>query len=299
VPRPIARGAVGYDPLEAGRGASRSEAPVGLALLNDPLRRNNVVTLGNPAGPTIIFAHGFGCSQVAWRLVAPHFLEDYRVVLFDHVGAGESDPAAYDAGKYDSLHGYADDLLEIIEALQAQDVIFVGHSVSAMIGVLAANREPSLFRRLVLVGPSPRYINDADYSGGFEQEDIAGLLDSLDANYLDWSRQFAPIIMGHPDRPELGEDLADSFCQVDPRIARHFARVTFLSDNRADLAAVTVPTHVIQCSEDVIAPVEVGRYVHEAIPGSSLTVLSTTGHIPILSGPEELVAAIRADLDGS
>lgn len=272
---------------------------VGLALLNDPLRRNNVVTRGNPEGPTIVFAHGFGCSQVAWRLVVPHFLDDYRVVLFDHVGAGGSDLSAYDAGKYDSLHGYADDLLEILEALDAEDVVFVGHSVSAMIGVLAANREPSRFRRLVLVGPSPRYIDDDGYRGGFQREDITGLLDSLDANYLDWSRQFAPVIMGHPDRPELGEDLADSFCQVEPRIASHFARVTFLSDNRADLARVTVPTHIIQCSDDVIAPVEVGRFVHEAIPGSRLTVLSTTGHIPILSGPDELVAAIRTDLDGN
>jgi sigma-B regulation protein RsbQ len=271
---------------------------VGLALLGDPLRRNNVVTLGNPDGRTIVFAHGFGCSQVAWRLVVPHFVEEYRVVLFDHVGAGGSDLEAYDAGKYDSLHGYADDLLEILDALDAEDVIFVGHSVSAIIGVLAANRDPSRFSRLVLVGPSPRYINDGDYRGGFEREDIEGLLDSLDANYLDWSRTFAPVIMGNPDRPELGEDLADSFCQVEPAIARHFARVTFLSDNRSDLGQVTVPTHVLQCSEDVIAPVEVGRFVHDSIPDSSFTMLSTTGHIPILSGADELAAAIRADLDG-
>lgn len=245
----------------------------------------------------MLFAHGFGCSQEAWRLVAPQFEDDHRVVLFDHVGAGGSDVDAYDPGTYDSLHAYADDVVGIVEALDLRDVVFVGHSVSAIVGVLAANQDPSRFGRLVLVGPSPRYVNDGDYRGGFERADIEGLLDSLDANYLGWSAAFAPVIMGNPDRPELGEDLAESFCRIDPVIARQFARVTFLSDNRRDLADVTVPTHIIQSSDDVIAPLEVGHYVHDAIAGSSLTVLSTTGHVPILSGADELVGAIRSGLD--
>jgi sigma-B regulation protein RsbQ len=269
---------------------------LGLTNAREILRRNNVVVSGNPDGRTLVFAHGFGCSQEAWRLVAPRFEEEYRVVLFDHVGAGGSDLAAYDPGRYDSLHGYADDVVEIIEALDVDQLVFIGHSVSAMIGVLAALRLPARFAQLVLVGPSPRYINDDGYHGGFERPDIEGLLESLDANYLGWSEAFAPVIMGNPDRPELGKGLAESFCRIDPAIARQFARVTFLSDNRRDLAEVSVPTHVIQSSDDVIAPVEVGRYVHEAIPGSRLTVLSTTGHIPILSGAAELAEAIRRGL---
>jgi sigma-B regulation protein RsbQ len=263
----------------------------------DPiLVRNNVTVAGNPAGPVMVFAHGFGCSKQSWRLVAPAFETDFTVVLFDHVGAGDSDLSAYDHAKYDSLHGYADDVLEILHALDAHDVIYVGHSVSAMIGVLAANREPELFAKLVLVGPSPRYVNDGAYAGGFDKPDIDGLLDALDANYLGWSAQMAPVIMGNPERPELGEDLTASFCRTDPTIARHFAHVTFLSDNRRDLPDVRVPTLVIQCSDDVIAPAEVGRYVHDAIPGSSLCTLDATGHIPLLSGPDELVDAIRRGL---
>ncbi|MFG6403743.1 alpha/beta fold hydrolase [Microbacterium sp. P04] len=244
----------------------------------------------------MVFAHGFGCSQEAWRLVAPQFENDHRVVRFDHVGAGGSDLTAYDAGKYDSLHGYTDDVLDLLDALSLDDVIFVGHSVSAMIGVLAANREPQRFRQLVLVGPSPRYIDDGAYRGGFGRDDIEGLLDSLDANYLGWSAAFAPVIMGVPERPELGAALVESFCRVDPTIARQFARVTFLSDNRRDLSAVSVPTHIIQSSEDVIAPIEVGRYVHEAIAGSRLTLLAATGHLPILSAADELGEAIRRGL---
>lgn len=260
---------------------------------HDPLRRNNVTLAGNPEGRLLMFSHGFGCSQDAWRLVAPQFEADFRVLLFDHVGAGGSDVAAYDPGKYESLDGYADDVMEILAALDARDVVFVGHSVSAMIGVLAANREPDRFGGLILVGPSPRYINDSGYRGGFEAEDIAALLDTLDANYLGWSGAMAPVIMGNPDRPELGAQLTASFCSIDPVIARQFARATFLSDNREDLALVSVPTLVLQASDDAIAPVEVGRFVHEAIPGSRLAFLETTGHVPILSGPEEVVARIR------
>jgi sigma-B regulation protein RsbQ len=260
----------------------------------DIVRRNNVTVTGE--GRPMLFAHGFGCSQEMWRLVAPGFAEDHSVVLFDHVGAGSSDLGAYDRRKYDSLHGYADDVLEIVHALDLTDVVYVGHSVSAMIGVLAAVREPSRFGALVLVGPSPRYIDDDGYRGGFGQADIEGLLDALDANYLGWSSTIAPVIMGNADRPELGEELVSSFCRTDPAIASHFARVTFLSDNRRDLADVTVPSLVVQCREDAIAPETVGDYVHREIPGSELVILSATGHCPNLSQPGELSAAIRAFL---
>ena len=262
----------------------------------DVLARNSVRELGNPAGRPVVFAHGFGCSQAVWRRVVPNFVDDYRVILFDHVGAGGSDLSAYDRGKYDSLQGYADDLLEILEALDLHDVVFVGHSVSTMMGVLASVDDPSRFGMLVLVGPSPRYVDDGDYVGGFSQADIDALLDSLDANYLGWSAAMAPVIAGNPDRPEVGEELTGLFCATDPTIGRHFARVTFLSDNRADLADVTVPTVVLQCSDDVIAPAVVGEYVRASIPGSTLVQLAATGHLPNLSAPDELAAAILANL---
>ena len=260
------------------------------------LTRNNVRVVGNPAGQPMLFAHGFGCDQHMWRYVTPAFEDEYRIVLFDHVGAGQSDHSAYSMTKYSTLGGYADDVLEICDELDLDRVIFVGHSVSSMIGVLAVSRRPERFDKLVLVGPSPRYVNDDGYVGGFTSDDIEELLDSLDSNYLGWSRAMAPVIMGRPDRPEFGDELTNSFCRTDPEIARHFARVTFMSDNRADLGAVTVPTLVLQCSEDVIAPQAVGEYVHEAIADSRLVVLSATGHCPNLSAPEETVAAIRSFL---
>jgi sigma-B regulation protein RsbQ len=260
--------------------------------------RNRVTVRGVPSGRPMLFAHGFGCDQEMWRFVAPDFEVDHRVVLFDHVGSGKSDLGAYDTDKYGSLHGYADDIVEICRELALSDVVFVGHSVSAMIGVLAHQKAPDLFGALVMVGPSPRYVDDADYVGGFSRNDIVGLLDALDSNHLGWSTQMAPVIMGNPDRPELADELTNSFCNTDPDIARQFARVTFLSDNRADLASVRVPTLVLQCSADVIAPDAVGSYVHEHVPGSVLTHLQATGHCPNLSAPEETTAAIRAFLSG-
>jgi sigma-B regulation protein RsbQ len=256
--------------------------------------RNNVRLSGAERGRPMVFAHGFGCDQNMWRYVTPAFEGDHRIVLFDHVGAGHSDLSAYKPDKYADLTGYADDVLEICRELDLTDVIFVGHSVSAMIGVLASAREPDRFAKLVLVGPSPRYVNDGDYVGGFTSDDIEDLLESLDSNYLGWSRAMAPVIMGRPDRPELGEELTESFCRTDPEVARHFARATFLADNRADLARVRVPTLVLQCSSDVIAPLAVGEYVHRAVPGSRLVVLKATGHCPNLSAPDETAAAIRA-----
>jgi sigma-B regulation protein RsbQ len=261
------------------------------------LTRNNVVEQGEPQGRPLLFAHGFGCDQNMWRYVWPRFADDYRVVLFDHVGAGGSDLAAYDPDRYSSLRGYAEDVLEICRELDLRDVVFVGHSVSAMVGVLAAAAEPDRFARLVLVGPSPRYIDDDGYAGGFSREDIEGLLDSMDSNYLGWSSQMAPVIMGNEDRPELGDELTNSFCRTDPEIARDFARVTFTSDNRDELSQVRVPTLVLQCSDDVIAPAAVGSYVHQQVAGSTLVQLAATGHCPNLSAPEETVAAIRAFLD--
>ena len=244
-----------------------------------------------------MFAHGFGCDQNMWRLVVPAFEDTYRVVLFDHVGAGRSDASAYDRRKYATLDGYATDVLEICRELDLSDVIFVGHSVSAMIGVLAAKREPDRFKALVLVGPSPRYIDDGDYVGGFSRQDIEGLLGSLDSNYLGWSSAMAPVIMGNADRPELGEELTNSFCRADPDIASHFARVTFFSDNRQDLASVGLPALILQCSDDVIAPYAVGEYVHRHMSGSQLVVMKATGHCPNLSAPGETVDAIQRFLD--
>jgi sigma-B regulation protein RsbQ len=256
-------------------------------------RRNNVKVTGRPDGRAMIFAHGFGCDQNMWRFVAPAFEADHRVVLFDHVGAGSSDLTAYDPERYRSLEGYADDVLEICRELDLSDAIFVGHSVSAIIGALAAAREPGRIGKLVMVGPSPRYIDDDGYTGGFSRADVEELLDSLESNFLGWSGAMAPVIMGNDDRPELGAELTESFCRTDPDIAAQFARVTFMSDNRADLAAVAVPTLVLQCSDDAIAPRAVGEYVHRAIPGSTLVQLAATGHCPNLSAPEETIAAIR------
>jgi sigma-B regulation protein RsbQ len=258
--------------------------------------RNAVTVTGQAYGQPMMFAHGYGCDQNMWRSVAPAFLDTHRVVLFDHVGAGRSDLGAYDDGRYSALDGYAADILEIIHELDLRDVVFVGHSVSAMMGVLAAVREPDRFAKLILVGPSPRYINDGDYIGGFDKSDIEAMLESLDSNYLGWSTAMAPVIMGNPDRPELGAELTNSFCSTDPAIAKKFAHVTFMSDNRDDLGKVRTPTLILQCTDDVIAPSVVGDYVHANLPGSTLVVMNATGHCPNLSAPAETIAAIRTFL---
>jgi sigma-B regulation protein RsbQ len=255
--------------------------------------RNNVRVAGN-GNRTMIFAHGFGCDQNMWRFVAPKFEEDFKTVLFDHVGAGGSDLSAYDPEKYSSLQGYADDVLEICDDLKLGKSVFVGHSVSAMIGILAANKAARCFESLVLVGPSARYIDDTDYHGGFSRAQIEELLTFLEDNHLGWSAAMAPAIMGNPDRPELAEELTNSFCRTDPDLAKAFARVTFTSDNRLDLPKVKQPTLILQCSEDIIASEKVGAYVHDSIPGSRLVQLEATGHCPNLSAPDEVVAAIRA-----
>jgi sigma-B regulation protein RsbQ len=260
----------------------------------DVYGRNNVTVTGRADGPVIVLAHGFGCDQNLWRLVVPALAERFRVVLFDHVGAGGSDLSAWTPQRYATLAGYADDVLDILRALDLHDVVFVGHSVAAMMGVLAAIEEPARFAKLVLLTPSPRYLNDTDYHGGFSEADITELLDSLDSNYLGWSAAMAPVIMGNPERPELGAELTNSFCRTDPSIARAFAHTTFLSDNRADLAEVTVPTLVIECTQDAIAPREVGAFVHAHIKDSELVTLDATGHCPQLSAPESTGEAIAA-----
>jgi sigma-B regulation protein RsbQ len=260
-------------------------------------RRMNATEHGIPDGRPMVFAHGFGCDQHMWRHVWPAFAGDHRIVLFDHVGAGGSDLASFDADRYAALDGYADDVLELCAELDLQDVVFVGHSVSAMIGALAAAAEPGRFGRLVMIGPSPRYVDDADgYVGGFSRADIEELLGSMDSNYLGWSAAMAPAIMGADNGDALGEELRESFCRTDPEIARHFARTTFLSDNRADLARVTTPALILQCAHDAIAPETVGAYVHEHLAGSRLVHLQASGHCPNLSAPQETIAAIRAYL---
>jgi sigma-B regulation protein RsbQ len=265
------------------------------------IRRNKVTVSGRADGPVMVFAHGYGCDQDMWRRLLPYFFDTYRLVLFDNVGAGRSDVAAYDREKYGSLDGYASDLLEICEALDLRDVILVAHSVSAMVGVIAAAREPERFSRMILVAPSPRYTDDPahGYVGGFSQEDIEGLLASLDSNYFAWAEALAPMVMGNPEAPELSEELRSSFCRTDPSIASHFAQVTFLSDTRHLLEKVGTDTLVLQCSDDLLAPPEVGSYVHEHLERSTLVQLQATGHCPHVSAPEDTARAILHFLSAS
>jgi len=257
------------------------------------LRRNNVHVTGT-GGQAIVFGHGFGCDQHMWRFVAPAFEANFKVVLFDNVGAGGSDLSAFDPTKYSSLQGYADDLVEIGKELGLQQAVFVGHSVSSMIGALASITAPGLFEKLVMVGPSPRYIDDGSYVGGFTEVQIEEMLEFLDSNHMGWSHQMAPAIMGNAEKPELSTELVESFCRSDPIIAKHFARTTFTSDNRVDLKKVSTKTLILQCSDDVIAPLQVGKFVKDHIAGSEIVFLAATGHCPNLSSPQETVAAIRA-----
>ena len=260
-----------------------------------PRTRNNVHVSGD--GPaTMMFAHGFGCDQNMWRLLQPSYLARYRTITFDLTGSGGSDLTAYDRTKYGSLDGYATDVLEILEEIGGGPTIFVGHSVSAMIGMLANLRAPQLFRAQIMVAPSPCYVNDGSYVGGFSREDIDGLLETLDSNYLGWSSNIAPVIMGAPSQPELSTELSNSFCRTDPEIAKHFARVTFLSDYRADLPKLEAPTLVIQCSDDVIAPVTVGEYMQRSLPNSTLSVIPNVGHCPHLSSPSPCTSAMDSFL---
>ncbi|QDA59035.1 alpha/beta fold hydrolase [Hymenobacter jejuensis] len=255
------------------------------------LERHNVIVSGT-GEQALVFVHGFGCDQRMWRLVAPAFEARYRVVLLDLVGAGQSDLTAYDPARYGTLAAHAEDVLEVMRALALPPAILVGHSISATIGMLAALQDPARVAALVMVAPSPRFLNDTGYIGGFEPADIAELLEAMDNNYLGWAGAITPVIMGHPERPELAAELNNSFCRTDPAIARHFARVTFLSDNRADLPLLHTPTLIVQCSNDALAPLPVGQYIHNHLPNSELFIIETSGHCPHLSAPEATIAAI-------
>lgn len=256
------------------------------------LVRNNVKVSGNGT-QALMFAHGFGCDQNMWRFIAPAFEDDYKIILFDYVGSGKSDLGAYDANRYASLEGYARDVIEICDALELEDVIFVGHSVSSMIGALASVERPELFKELVMVVPSPCYINQPGYVGGFDRADIEGLLDMMDKNYIGWASFLAPVIMKNEDRPELGAELEESFCSTDPQIARRFAEATFYSDNRGDLEKIKTPSLIIQVADDAVAPVSVGEFMHAKMPDSTYRLMDATGHCPHMSHPQETIEIIK------
>lgn len=256
------------------------------------IKRNNVRVFGKGKQP-MLFAHGFGCDQNMWRFITPAFENDYKIILFDYVGAGKSDITSYNKERYASLEGYAQDVLEICEELNLEDVIFVGHSVSSMVGLLAAIERPDYFQKLIMVGPSPRYINDENYVGGFERKDIEGLLDTMEKNYIGWANFLAPNIMGNKERPELGSELAESFCSTDPVIARQFAETTFFSDNRNDLSKLKIPSLILQCTDDIIAPMDIGEYMVTHVPNSTLKIMTATGHCPHMSAPEETISIIK------
>jgi sigma-B regulation protein RsbQ len=256
------------------------------------LQRNNVRIFGTGTRP-MLFAHGFGCDQNMWRFITPEFRDDHKIILFDYVGAGKSDIASYNPERYRTLEGYAQDVLDICGELQLEDTIFVGHSVSCMIGLLAAVQQPHHFAEMIMIGPSPCYINKDGYTGGFEYKDIIGLLETMEKNYIGWANFMAPQIMQNSNRPELGAELTDSFCSTDPTIITQFAKATFFSDNREDLSKLTTPTLILQCSDDLIAPRRVGEYLHENLPQSTLRVMKATGHCPHLSEPEETVKLMK------
>ncbi|GAB3669128.1 alpha/beta hydrolase [Hymenobacter agri] len=262
------------------------------------LERSNVTVSGasGPGTPAMVFLHGLGADQASWRLLVPHFEPTYQVVQLDLVGAGGSRLDEYDRERHGSLAGHADDLLDVLRTLALYDVVFVGHSVGAMIGVLAAVREPERFRKMVLISPSPRFINEQGYAGGFEQKDINELLAAMDADYQGWSRGISPVMMGADESPELVLELTNSFVRTNPEIARHFARVTFLSDTRPELAFLNTPTLVVQSAHDVIAPLAVGHYINEQLADSRISVIETGGHCPHLSAPQQTLAAIDAFL---
>lgn len=264
-------------------------------ILKNILKRNNVNVTGK-GDKVIVFAHGFGCSQNAWRRITSAFTDDYKLVLFDYVGAGKSDISAYDKVRYDKLEGYAEDILEICNELNIKDAVFVGHSVSAMIGALASIKDHSVFKKLIFIAPSPSYLNEPDYVGGYEKEDIESLLELMEEDYTGWAKLLSPKIIGNADRPDLEEEMEDNFCTTDHEIVKQFARITFLSDNRKDLPNIPVESLTLQCSEDIIAPLEVGEYIKKHTPNNTMIVLKATGHCPHMSAPDETIAAIRSFL---
>jgi sigma-B regulation protein RsbQ len=273
--------------------ATRPTGPLGVArLTREAAVRRHAVSVRGDGPRTLLFAHGFGCSQAMWRHVAPAFEHDHRVVCFDHLGSGCSDLSAYDSRRHARLHGYAQDVLALCEALDLHDVCFVGHSVSAMIGLLAAIAQPERFERLVLIAPSPCYLNSPGYEGGFERADLMSLLDLMERNHLGWAHLLAATVMQNPERPELAEELRTSFCSADPRATRQFARATFLSDHRADVPRLTRPALVMQCAGDLVAPLSVGDYLQRHLRAGTLVRLKATGHCPQLSEPAETIQVL-------
>lgn len=256
------------------------------------LQRNNVKVSGQGTTP-IIFGHGFGCDQLVWNGVIEAFENEYKVITYDYVGSGKSDKSAYTKERYSTLYGYKEDLLEICDALEDSNFIFVGHSVSSMIGMLASIERPELFSKVVMIGPSPHYLNEPGYRGGFERSDISELLDMMEVNYKEWAKYLAPVVMSNEDRPELAEDFEQMLCSNDPQIARQFAEVTFTSDMREELGKLQVPTLIMQTQFDAIAPLEVGQYVHDHIPQSHLVVMKAMGHNPHISDAGETAAVIK------
>jgi sigma-B regulation protein RsbQ len=254
-------------------------------------KRNNVHIIGDGSA-TLILSHGFGCDQSMWRLMLAHWATRMRVITYDLVGAGQSDLDGYDREKYASLWGYATDLNEIISAFAQGPVIIVGHSVSAMIGVLAERQQPGRIAGLVMIGGSPCYIDASTYSGGFSRDEVQTLLSSIDENYLGWSSTMAPVLMGSSGQPALQEELLNSFCRTDAQIARHFARVIFLSDHRQEVIGLRLPTLILQSTADPVVPVAVGEYLQQVIPDSRLVLIDNIGHYPQLSAPSACSAAI-------
>ena len=260
---------------------------------HEPRARYAIKTFGSTSNP-MVFAHGLGCNQTMWKDVAPAFQSTHQIVMFDLMGFGNSDTSCFSYERYQTLEGYADDFIEVVEETCFEPAVFVSHSVSGMIGILAACKRPDLFRQLILIGPSACYLNDGEsYLGGFEKQDIEGLIDAMQSNYLGWAGQMAPAIMGNAERPELTDTLRDSFCRTNPEIARHFAALTFWSDNRSDLAKAYTPALILQCAEDVIAPVEVGKYVADQMPNATFVQLRATGHCPHVSHPAEVIQEIE------
>ena len=261
----------------------------------DVYRRNNLRVL-DAEGPVILYAHGFGCNQTMWNKITPTFRQTHQQILFDYVGSGQSDLSAFDPHRYSNLQGYALDILEICDALGiTSGVTFVGHSVSCSAGILASIARPELFDRLILIGPNPCFVNDPpDYVGGFEKQDLEGLLDLMEQNYIGWAHYLAPVVSAQGEEDVVTAELSDSFCSTDPETTKVFARTTFFSDNRVDLAKVTRPCLILQHRNDTLAPLAVGEYVHAHLPGSTLKILEVQGHCGHMSAPLLVAEAIRA-----
>jgi sigma-B regulation protein RsbQ len=267
---------------------ANSLAPSAVAVV----QRYNVRSLGT--GPaTLLFCNGYGCNQHVWSHLVPALLPGHRLVFFDQVGTGGADPAAYDPHKYATLHGYAQDVVAICEALALQEVTIIGHSEGALVALLATIAAPHYFTQAVLLAVSPSHLNQPGYYGGFDEADVRELLAAASANYWHWATKLAFLLMGEGQAAALGHELATQFCQADQAIAQQAAYVTFLSDHRADLPRVSVPTHLLQCADDVAVPAEVNTYLLAHLPQATLTLLPTTGHCPHLSAPQYVLAALQ------